>query len=61
MSDELNKKSCYYVRATGEDCSKWNENQVNEQLGFCEGCDRYYQCNNATILNDKLAEIDNEN
>lgn len=57
--DLLNTGNCYYSRGN-TDCSKWDRDRVNKQLDYCNNCTRYYNCNNVTVLNDRLVELDEE-
>ena len=57
MADLLNTKKCYWCRGN-TDCSEWQEDRVNNQLDYCERCDRYYNCVDVTYLNDRLKELE---
>ena len=60
MADLLNTDKCYYSRGN-TDCSEWQAGQVNQQLDYCENCDRYSQCHDVAVLNDRLVELENNN
>ena len=57
MADLLNSKQCYYSRGN-TDCSEWDYSRCSQQLDFCENCDRYSQCHDVAVLNDRLKELD---
>lgn len=57
MADLLNTEKCYYNRGN-TDCSEWNSGRVNEQLDYCDNCDRYSSCHNVGELNYRLVEIE---
>ena len=57
MTNLLNTKKCYYSREN-TDCSEWQADRVNEQLDYCDNCDRYTSCQNVAYLNDRLVELE---
>lgn len=57
METKLNQKGCYYARPNGEDCSQYDEAEVNRYYDFCENCSRYHTCDSVALLDNKLKEI----